>query len=65
MALGVGKGDIGLTSPISFLASANCIAELSGNFAVIIGRLRPDYHGEIVRSSVWVGAAKWSADPSA
>lgn len=25
MALGVGKGDIGLTSPISFLASANCI----------------------------------------
>ncbi len=56
MALGVGKGDIGLTSPISFLASANCIAELSGNFAVIIGRLRPDYHGEIVRSSVWVGA---------
>ena len=25
MALGVVKGDIGLTSPISFLASANCI----------------------------------------
>nr|WP_319396073.1 UDP-4-amino-4,6-dideoxy-N-acetyl-beta-L-altrosamine transaminase [uncultured Desulfobacter sp.] len=30
MALGVGKGDIGLTSPISFLASANCIEYCGG-----------------------------------
>ena len=30
MALGVGKGDVGLTSPISFLASANCIEYCGG-----------------------------------
>ena len=30
------------------------VAELSGNFAVIIGSLLPDYHGEIVRSSDWL-----------
>jgi UDP-4-amino-4,6-dideoxy-N-acetyl-beta-L-altrosamine transaminase len=34
LALGVSKGDIGVTSPISFLASANCIAYCGG---------RPDF----------------------
>ncbi len=34
LALGVGAGDVGLTSPISFLASANCIASCGG---------RPDF----------------------
>ena len=39
-------------SPVKFYFKAN--AELSGNFAVIIERLRPEYHGEIFRSSVWL-----------
>ena len=30
MALGLGKGDLGLTTPISFLASANCIEYCGG-----------------------------------
>ncbi len=30
MALGVGPGDVGLTSPISFMASANCVAYCGG-----------------------------------
>ena len=34
LALGVGAGDVGLTSPISFLASANCVASCGG---------RPDF----------------------
>ena len=35
------------------------MAELSGDFAMIMGRLRPDYQGEIVRSSDCVsGSAK-------
>ncbi len=34
LALGVGPGDIGLTSPVSFMASANCIAYCGG---------RPDF----------------------
>ena len=31
MAAGVQKGDIGITSPITFVASANCIAYLRRN----------------------------------
>ena len=38
------------------LKSAN--AELSGNFTVIMGRLRPDYHGEIVCSSDWLARSE-------
>ena len=30
------------------------MAELSGNFAEIMGRLRPDYLGKIVHSSDWL-----------
>lgn len=30
MAAGVGKGDIGITSPITFVASANCVAYCGG-----------------------------------
>jgi len=30
MALDIGPGDVGLTSPISFMASANCIAYCGG-----------------------------------
>ena len=38
-------------------------AELSGNFAVIMGRLRPDYHGEIFRSSVWLSRSEAERRP--
>ena len=30
LALGIGQGDVGLTSPITFMASANCIAYCGG-----------------------------------
>jgi hypothetical protein len=33
-------------------------AEVSGDFAVIMGRSRPDYHGEIVRSSDWLARSE-------
>jgi len=47
LALGVGPGDVGITSPISFVASANCIAYCGGipDFADIDPRtlcLSPD-----------------------
>jgi len=35
LALGVGKGDLGLTSPLTFLASANCIEYCGGRTGFI------------------------------
>ena len=40
-------------------------AEVSGDFAVIMGRLRPDYRGKIVRSSDWLARSEAERLPSA